>query len=101
VTSTRRDTSRAAQAPDLLLRSGARQLFALYKWAVRVRNNRLDAAPACSAGAARGLLVAGAVQNVIRRALCLGRRVNQKPALIANLLEPAGHVGGLIRNYRI
>ena len=54
------------------------------------------AAPAHRAGAARHLLAAGAVQYVIRRALCLSRRVNQKLAIIAKLLQPASNVRGLI-----
>lgn len=34
--------------------------------------------------------------DVIRRALCLGRRVDQKLAIIAKLLQPSGDVRGLI-----
>ncbi len=49
----------------------------------------------------RGLLVAGAVENIIRRALRLGRRVNQKSAIIAKLLQPTIEVGGLILEDRV
>jgi hypothetical protein len=35
-------------------------------------------------------------QNEVSRALCLGGGVNQKLAIIAKLLEPAGQVCGLI-----
>lgn len=44
------------------------------------------AAPTRSAGAARCLLVAGAVKDIVRRTLCLGRRVNQELAIIAKSL---------------
>jgi hypothetical protein len=36
------------------------------------------------------------VQNVVSGTLCLGSGVNQKLAIIAKLLEPTGHVRGLI-----
>ncbi len=53
------------------------------------------------AGAARSLLVAGAVEDIICRALRLGCRVNQKLAIIAKLLQPAGDVRGLILDDRV
>ena len=45
------------------------------------------AAPAQRAGAARNLLVVGAVKDIVRRALRLGCRVNQKLAIVATFLE--------------
>jgi hypothetical protein len=56
-----------------------------------------NSAPAQGAGGARSLLVAGAVEDIIRRALYLGGGMNQKPAIVAKFLQPAGDIGGLIR----
>jgi hypothetical protein len=51
------------------------------------RHTRLvEKAPAHRAGAARSLLLAGAVEHIIGCALCLGGGVNQKLAIIAKLL---------------
>ena len=50
---------------------------------------KLTAAPAQDAGAARDLLVAGAVEDIICRVLCLGRSMNEKFAIIAEFLQPA------------
>lgn len=47
-------------------------------------------------GARASLLVAGTIEDIIRRALRLGCRVNQKPAIVAEFLQPAGDIGGLI-----
>ena len=61
---------------------------------VMVQNN---AAPERKLGRrARSLAGACAVENEISRALCLGGGVNQELSIVAKLLEPAGHVGGLI-----
>jgi hypothetical protein len=49
---------------------------------------------------ARNLLVAGAVEDIICRVLCLGRSMNEKSAIVAKLLKPAGHVCGLILDDR-
>ena len=38
------------------------------------------------------------VKDVVGRSLRLGGGVNQKLAIIAQLLEPAGDIGGLILN---
>jgi hypothetical protein len=65
--------------------------------ATAVRRNQR--ARAARGRAARSLLVAGAVEDIIRRALCLGRSMNQKLAIVAKLLQPAGHVGRLIRDH--
>jgi len=59
------------------------------------------AAPARSAGAAGSLLVAGAIEDIVCGALCLGRRIDQKSGFIAKLLEPACAIRGLITNDRV
>jgi hypothetical protein len=38
------------------------------------------------------------IQNEVSRALCLGGSVNQKLAIVAQLLEPADDIAGLIMN---
>ena len=60
------------------------------KNATRVRR------PRRGAGGAHDLLGTGTVENKVSDALCLGGGVNQKLAIIAKFLEPAGNVGGLI-----
>ena len=55
-----------------------------------------NGAPAQRAGAARNLLVAGAVEDIICRVLRLGRSMNEKFAIIAKFLQPAGDIRGLI-----
>jgi hypothetical protein len=50
-----------------------------------------------SAGAPQILLPAGfSIEYVIDGMLCLGCCVDQKVAVIAKLIQPAGNVGGLI-----
>jgi len=45
--------------------------------------------------------MAGAIEYVIDRALCLCGGVNQKLAIIAKLVQPAGKIGGLIGDDRV
>ena len=60
------------------------------------------AAPARCAGAALTLFrTSGSVKDVVGRSLRLCGGVNQKLAIIAQLLEPAGDIGGLITNDRV
>jgi hypothetical protein len=60
-----------------------------------------NGAPAQRGRVARSLLVAGAVENIIRCALCLGGGMNQKPAIVEKFLQPASDIGGLIRENSI
>ena len=47
------------------------------------------------------LLVAGAVEDIICRVLRLGRSMNEEFAIIAEFLQPAGDVRGLILDYGV
>src|SRR6266851_5901281 len=65
------------------------------------RWSRITRRPSGSSGAARGLLRARTVENEIGGLLCLGGCVDQKLAIVAKLLQPAGDIRGLIGDDRV
>ena len=66
-----------------------------------MHGGRLDGARAVRGRRANLFGTSGSVKDVVGRSLRLGGSVNQKLAIIAQLLEPAGDITGLITNHRV